>query len=142
MIYVDTSVLVALHTHERMTQRVVDWYQRTTDDGLATADWSVTEFASALAIKRRTGQLDTRQMNAVWRHFEEQCAADLRLLPVDRESFRIAAAAARRRGGALRAGDALHLAIARQAGIEEVATLDHVMQTEARALRMRVTPLN
>jgi predicted nucleic acid-binding protein len=40
----------------------------------------------------------------------------------------------------LRSGDALHLTIARWVGIEEVATLDRVMQAEARAPRMRVTP--
>ena len=63
MLYVDTSVLVALCTNEAKTADVVNWYAACTDE-LASAAWCVTEFASALGIKQRTGQLTESQAKA------------------------------------------------------------------------------
>jgi predicted nucleic acid-binding protein len=63
MLYVDTSVLVALCTNEAKTVDVVNWYAACTDE-LASAAWCVTEFASALGIKQRTGQLTESQAKA------------------------------------------------------------------------------
>jgi len=60
MLYVDTSVLVALCTNEARTADVVNWYAACADE-LASAAWCVTEFASALGIKQRTGQLTESQ---------------------------------------------------------------------------------
>jgi predicted nucleic acid-binding protein len=47
MLYVDTSVLVALCTNEAKTADVVKWYANCTEE-LASAAWCVTEFASAI----------------------------------------------------------------------------------------------
>jgi predicted nucleic acid-binding protein len=58
MLYVDTSVLVALCTHEAKTADVLQWYAACTEE-LACAAWGVTEFASALGIKQRTPEFDT-----------------------------------------------------------------------------------
>ena len=60
MLYVDTSVLVALCTNEAKTAAVAKWYGACTDE-LASAAWCVTEFASAMGIKQRTGQLTEPQ---------------------------------------------------------------------------------
>ena len=54
MFYVDTSVLVALCTNEAKTADVVKWYAACADE-LASAARCVTEFASALGVKQRTG---------------------------------------------------------------------------------------
>ena len=48
MLYVDTSVLVALCTHEEKTESVIRWYQGCKSE-LASAVWCVTEFSSALS---------------------------------------------------------------------------------------------
>ena len=56
MLYVDTSVLVALCTHEATTADVVKWYADCTEE-LASAACCGTEFASAMGLKQRTGQL-------------------------------------------------------------------------------------
>ena len=50
MLYVDTSVLVALCTNEAKTADVVKWYADCTEE-LASAAWCVTEFASALGAQ-------------------------------------------------------------------------------------------
>ena len=48
--YVDTSALVALITHESSTVSVARWHAAT-KARLLSAIWCVTEFASALSIK-------------------------------------------------------------------------------------------
>ena len=50
MIYVDTSVLVALIVPEPHSAAVARWYARSRAE-LVSAAWCVTEFASALGIK-------------------------------------------------------------------------------------------
>lgn len=59
-LYVDTSVLVALCTHEAKTATVAKWYADCAEE-LAYAAWCVTEFASALGLKQRTSQLTQAQ---------------------------------------------------------------------------------
>ena len=83
MLYVDTSVLVALCTNESKTADVVKWYADCTQE-LASAAWCVTEFASAMGLKQRTGQLTEQQAQTAWMQFERICANDLQLLPADR----------------------------------------------------------
>ena len=60
MLYVDTSVLVALIVPEPGSAAVARWYASATGE-LVSAVWCITEFANALGIKQRTGQLDSRQ---------------------------------------------------------------------------------
>ena len=49
MVYVDSSVLVALHLNEPRSADVARWYAACSDE-LVSAMWCVTEFASALGI--------------------------------------------------------------------------------------------
>ena len=126
MVYVDTSVLVALIVREPHSAAVARWYGRTRAD-LASATWCVTEFASALGIKQRTGQLDAMQAQDAWRRFGLLTVNDLALLPLAAAVFHRAAALALDAPTALRAGDALHLACAEQAGAKSMATLDAVL---------------
>ena len=65
MLYVDTSALVALIVPEPGSAAVARWYASATGE-LVSAVWCITEFASALGIKQRTGQLDSRQAQQAW----------------------------------------------------------------------------
>ena len=138
LIYVDTSVLVALCTHEAKTAAVAQWYSACTQD-LASAAWCVTEFASALALKQRTGQLTSAQANSAWLRFERVCANDVQLLPVDASTFHKAALLTMDAASGLRAGDALHLACAMQAKAQGMATLDAVLAKAAH--RHKIQPV-
>ena len=60
MVYGDTSVLVALIAHESSTAFVARWIAATKAE-LVSAKGCVTEFASALGIKQRTGQMNGDQ---------------------------------------------------------------------------------
>lgn len=132
MLYVDTSVLVALCTHEAMTIDVVKWYESCTDE-LASAAWCVTEFASAMGLKQRTGQLNEEQAQAAWMQFERVCANDLQLLPVATMTFHKAAVLTMKSATGLRAGDALHLACALEAKAKGMVTLDVVLAKNAKS---------
>ncbi|OQY72361.1 MAG: twitching motility protein PilT [Rhodocyclaceae bacterium UTPRO2] len=137
MVYVDTSVLVALLLKEPRSSDVARWYAACQDD-LVSAMWCVTEFASALSIKRRTGQIVEEEAQTAWQRFERLCANDLQLVPVEPATFHRAAVLALDAGSDLRAGDALHLAAALDVKAKGMATLDEVLAKYARRLKLKL----
>ena len=138
MVYVDTSVLVALCVNEPMSAAVGRWYAACGDE-LSSAVWCVTEFASALSLKQRTAQINAEQSAVAWAAFERLCAGDLELLPLDPKVFHHAAILTSDAATGLRAGDALHLAAALGVKTKSMATLDEVLARNAR--RMKIEPL-
>jgi predicted nucleic acid-binding protein len=130
LIYVDTSVLVALLTKEGAAPTVQHWYRRSSDKILVTSDWSLTEFSSALSLKERTKQLTAKQAKAICRTFDIFINGGVRLLEVSRQAFRHSANLIQSCSG-LRAGDALHLAVVLEFGINELATLDKLLAEKA-----------
>lgn len=136
MVYVDTSVLVALCVNEPKSAAVARWYAACTDE-LASAAWCVTEFANALGIKQRTNQITAEQGATAWQAFERLCASDLELLPVDPPTFHRAAVLTLDASTSLRAGDALHLAAALDAKAKGMATLDDVLARNAKRLKIK-----
>jgi len=140
MLYVDTSVLVALCTNEGKTADVVKWYADCAQE-LASAAWCVTEFASAMGLKQRTGQLTEEQAQTAWLQFERMCANDLQLLPVEVMTFHRAAMLTMDASAGLRAGDALHLACAMQAKAQGIVTLDAVLAKNAKRFKVKPVPI-
>lgn len=136
MLYVDTSVLVTLCTNESKTAAVATWNAQCTKE-LASAAWCVTEFASALGLKQRTGQLSEAQAHVALLQFECICANDLQLLSVEASTFHTAAELTMDSATGLRAGDALHLACAMQAKAQRIVTLDVVLPKNARLLKLK-----
>lgn len=137
MVYVDTSVLVALLLKEPRSSDVTLWYASCKDD-LVSAMWCVTEFASALSIKQRTGQIDETEAQDAWQHFERLCANDLQLVPVEPVTFHRAAVLTLDASSGLRAGDALHLATALDAKAKGMATLDDVLARNAKQMKLKL----
>ena len=137
MVYVDTSVLVALQLNEPRSADAARWYGACTDK-LVSAMWCVTEFASALGIKQRTGQITKADGQAAWQRFERLCANDLQLLPVEPATFHRAAVLTLDAATGLRAGDSLHLAAALDAQAKSIATLDDVLATNAKRMKLRL----
>lgn len=135
MIYVDSSVVVALLLPEARSGAVLDWYARARLS-LAASVWCLVEFASALGIKQRTRQVDSAQAQAAWHRFERFVASDLALLPASAEAFHRAASLALEASNNVRAGDALHLASAEVSGARRIATLDASQARLAKLLRI------
>jgi uncharacterized protein len=136
VIYVDTSVLVALVVNEASSAAVAQWYAASKAP-LVSAAWCVPEFASALGIKQRTGHLTAEQAQEVWATFSRLVDSDVQLLPVEPADFHRAALMTMEPTHSLRAGDALHLACAERANARTVATLDVVMVANAKHLGLR-----
>ena len=123
MLYVDTSVIVSALTNEVDTALSQTWLARQETSELTISDWTMTEFASALAIKLLTGALGVDHRAAALSAFTRLCVDSFRTLPVAREDFRTAVRFADQSELNLRAGDALHLAICANHGAS-LCTLD------------------
>lgn len=130
MVYVDTSVLVALLTVEPKTREVTAWYAGLREVPYC-ADWLLTEFSSAISIKVRTRQFTESQAKLVRKEFKLLAAGGLRLVPVSRAAFKQAADMVKQHRFGLRAGDSLHLAVALELRAKYIATLDGTLAKNA-----------
>lgn len=137
MVYLDTSVAVPIFVPEPASEAIVGWIDAN-DDLLVSSDWIMTEFASALSIKVRQGEIDARQAKAARASFEEFCCSGLRLLPLPRSMFDAAAELAANSKSGLRSGDSLHLAAASEIGADAIMTADKVLARNARSLDLVV----
>jgi uncharacterized protein len=123
MLYVDTSVLVASIVEEPKSTDVRKWLGHADPEELVISDWVVSEFSSALSVKVRTGQIDIEQRKLALTAFSTLVNDSANVLPIISGHFRMAARYADNHRSGLRAGDALHLAIAEYYGAS-VHTLD------------------
>lgn len=136
MIYVDTSVIVALLTVEPRTQDVTTWYAGLRD-APTCSDWLLTEFSSALSIKLRTGQITEANAKRVRKEFESLTEGGIRVVQVSRDAFRHAAEMVKLHDHSLRARDSLHLAVALELGASHMATLDRTLTENAKRKGMK-----
>ncbi|MHB1111538.1 MAG: type II toxin-antitoxin system VapC family toxin [Devosia sp.] len=135
MFYLDASVLVAAYTVEAHSERALAWLGSSTRGALAISEWTITEFASAMSIKIRTGQIGIEGRNTALADFTVMAEDSLLILTIDGEHFRAATQLVKQHTTGLRAGDALHLAVANANGAT-VCTLDKRMAEAGTILGM------
>lgn len=140
ILHVDTSVLVAAVTRETRAGAVQRWLGQREPDELAISDWVVTEFSAALSIKLRTGQIDETARADALSAFARLCADSLDTLEISGLHFRTAARFAEHHALALRAGDALHLAVCADYG-GTLVTLDRRLAQAGLALGVKTVLL-
>lgn len=125
-IYIDTSVWMALLAQESQASVVKGWMGSELGQ-MCVSPWTGTELASALAIKQRRGELAQDVMAKLLAQFEAWVTDSLRMLGVDGEDCERAADLCAHAASGLRAGDALHLAVALRHGCSHMASLDTVL---------------
>lgn len=116
MHYLDTSVIVASLTNEAASGIARSWLTAQSAGSLFLSDWVVTEVSSALSMKIRTGALPAERRSTKLAYFKKTVGESFTLLPVTSSHFHTAALLADQHQLGLRAGDALHLAIASDVG--------------------------
>jgi predicted nucleic acid-binding protein len=139
MRYVDTSVLIAYLTPEA-DSAVAKAFMLSVGEPLAISSWSELELLSALGVKLRTKQLIDAQAKDVIDVYMRLVSPQFRRLAVLDADHRNAALLLSGWQTALRAGDALHLAIAAGHGAT-VFTLDHGMALAGNILGISVNLL-
>lgn len=136
-IYVDVSVWIALLTNEASSPALQAWLE--SEAGvLLTSRWSVVELSSALSIKVRRAELLPEQAVLLAGRFDALVSGQVRLLPVASADYDHAAAMCRNVTSGLRAGDALHLAVASRARASHLITLDKVMSLNAAKMGFQI----
>ena len=133
MIYLDTSLVVALLTPEERSAQALDWFAQSREP-LISSDWLITETHSALGIKQRHHGLSSEARQAAGEQFERLLQGGVELRSLDRERFRQAAVLLQDSAMGLRASDALHLVVALHSRCTHLASFDGRMQQAAKTL--------
>ena len=133
MIYLDTSVVVALLTREERSSQALEWLEQCRET-LISSDWLITETHSALGIKQRHHGLSPQARQAAAEQFERLLRGGIELRSLDRGRFRQAAELLQNPELGLRAGDALHLAVALHSRCSRLASFDRRMLLAAKDL--------
>lgn len=137
MIYVDTSALVPAFIREPKSEAVLAWLE-TSGERLIVSEWSIAEFSSAAAIKVRTGEIEPALAKQARTRFLDFAESHCSIAVPQRAEFRRAVELAGDASLKLRAGDALHLAIAEASKAEGILCLDEAMAESAKTVGLNV----
>ncbi len=124
MFYFDTSFVVPLILPEATSERIAAVIRELPVDQLAVSHWTKVEFSSVIAREVRMGGLDASAAVRADTRFEAMVRDSFAVLLPTPSDFDLARRYLTRFETGLRAGDALHLAIASNQGAETVYSLD------------------
>jgi uncharacterized protein len=131
MLYVDTSVFVPFFVREPASEAVERWFEQAGTRTLGLSSWTVAEFVSAVGIKVRARALASAKGTSVVRQFRSLVRKSFRPIEPTSDDFEKAAWLMERFDLGLRAGDALHAAIAQNANATSLVTLDKALARAA-----------
>ena len=137
MLYLDTSVLVPLFVPEPDSSAVRQWFETKIGETLAISSWTLTEFASAMGIKVRDKGLKADQARRACRLMDQLAADSFEVFIPTRNDYGKAVEHLGHHALGLRAGDALHLAVAQNEGAKCLYTLDRRLIVAGRKLAVK-----
>jgi predicted nucleic acid-binding protein len=139
MLYFDTSFIAPLILPESTSAKVERFVAGLAPGDLAISHWTRVEFSSLLGREVRMGGLDSRAARAADAQFEAVVAESFVVLRPDTDDFTLAKEYLGHHAIGLRAGDALHLAIAGNHRAEAIYSLDKALIKAGKALGLPVS---
>jgi predicted nucleic acid-binding protein len=139
MVYFDTSFLAPLILEEATSLAVERFIAGLPPATLSVSQWTRVEFASLLAREVRMGGLDKSSAEAAGSQFETIVAESFTVLLPTAADYNLARRYVQNYASSLRAGDALHLAIAKNHAIETVFSFDKTLLKAGALLGLNVS---
>lgn len=139
-LYLDTSVLVAMLVREAGTSVAKAYLANAATASLWVSRWTTVELSSALGLKWRMGWITAAEQEAALAMFQRLAASLLSVPAIIEADFEQAARLCDQAAIPLRAGDALHLAVAKRLGAR-LLTFDTEMAAAAQRHGLDCVPL-
>jgi predicted nucleic acid-binding protein len=136
MLYLDTSFVAVLILPEKESRRVESFVRKLPAGSLAASHWTRVELAGLLARLMRMGELTEDQALRAWGMSESLLKESFHIIAPTAADFDLAARFLQNHQTGLRAGDALHLAIASNNRAKMLLTLDKQLIKAAAAHRI------
>lgn len=134
MLYFDTSFLAPLVLPESTSDRIAAFVRRLPVEELTVSHWTRVEFSSLIARDVRMSVLDAATGARADARFEAMVDASFAVLLPNAEDFGLAKRYLGKFNTGLRAGDALHLAIAGNRQAAAIYSLDKGLLMAGRLL--------
>lgn len=139
MLYFDTSFLAPLVLPESTSDRIAAFVRRLPVEELTVSHWTRVEFSSLIARDVRMSVLDAAAGARADARFEAMVDASFAVLLPNAEDFGLAKRYLGKFNTGLRAGDALHLAIAGNRQAAAIYSLDKGLLMAGRLLDLPVS---
>ncbi|MEN3385383.1 MAG: uncharacterized protein V7608_5427 [Hyphomicrobiales bacterium] len=124
MLYFDTSFLVPLVVREASSNDIERFVKSLPAEAITVSQWTCVEFSSLLARDVRMRVLSGAEALEADAEFDALVQRSFAVVVPTADDFKQSRQYLRRYETGLRAGDALHLAIARNHGAKQIYTLD------------------
>lgn len=139
MLYFDTSILAPLILPEATSGKIAVFVRSLRDEELAVSHWTRVEFASLIAREVRIGGLDIQAAVRADARFEAMVNESFSVLLPNADDFALARRYLGQFKTGLRAGDALHLAVAKNHRAAAIYTLDKTLLKAGKILDLPVS---
>jgi len=135
-IYLDTSFIVPMFIKEATSAAVVTKLQAVSTEELTISLWTKAEFSSVLARRVRMQEMTAPLALETMNQFELMVSQSCQVLVPTAADFELTCQFIQQFQTQLRAGDALHLAIAKNHGASSIYTLDAGLARAAELLKI------
>ena len=139
MRYFDTSFLAPLILEEATSTKIEAFFAKLPVGELYVSHWTRVEFASLIAREVRMGGLAESDALLAIAQFDELVTDSFQIVTPGIADYELAKATIQHFATKLRAGDALHLAIASNHGAQTFYTLDEGLLNAAKLMKVQAS---
>ena len=139
MLYFDTSFLAPLILPEATSDQIAAFVRRLPAEEFAVSHWTRVEFSSLIGREVRMGSLDAQAAARADARFEAMVDESFSILLPNADDFSLAKRYLGQFETGLRAGDALHLAVANNHRAAAIYSLDKTLLKAGKILDLPVS---